>query len=80
MDPEADYALTDFIGQDVLKVIPNDSFYVEEGPIFREIAPTRYEDVYNEDAGKTLTVTGILRLKEGEESGIFDEALCIPVP
>lgn len=73
MDSEADYELKDFIGQDVLKVIPNDSFYVEEGPIFREIAPTRYEDVYSEDAGKTLTVTGILRLKEGEESGIFDE-------
>jgi len=73
MDADADYELNDFIGRDVLKVIPNDSFYVEEGPIFREIAPTRYEDVYNEDAGKTLTVTGILRLKEGEESGIFDE-------
>ena len=73
MDADADYELNDFIGKDMLKVIPNDSFYVEEGPNFREIAPTRYEDVYNEEAGKTLTVTGILRLKEGEELGIFNE-------
>lgn len=73
IDPEEDYQLVDFIGKDLLKVIPNDDFYVEEGPIFREIAPTRFEKVYQDDEAKTLTVTGILRLKEGEESGLFEE-------
>lgn len=67
------YVLTDFIGREVLKVVSNNDFYVEEGPIYREVAPTRFEEIYQSDTGKTLTITGILRLKEGEESGIFDE-------
>lgn len=73
LNSDNEYMLTDFIGQEVLKVVSNNDFYVEEGPIYREVAPTRFEEIYESDLGKTLTVTGILRLKEGEESGIFDE-------
>ena len=65
------YELTDFIGETVLKVIPNDSFYTltDEG-LFTAAGPSDYGVLYDGADGVELTVTGILRAKESTETVI----------
>lgn len=63
------FELTDFIGETILKVIPNDSFYTEaDDGLFTASAPSQYNDLYNNADGVELTITGILRIKENSSS------------
>lgn len=62
--PTDSYTLTDFIGQTLLKVIPNDAFYTEQETLFIPASPQDYEALYNDTkTGISLTVVGILRPK-----------------
>ena len=62
--PTDSYTLTDFIGQTLLKVIPNDAFYSEQETLFIPASPQDYEALYNDsETGISLTVVGILRPK-----------------
>ncbi len=64
------YKLSDFIGQEIIRIIPNDSYYVEnESGIFTTVSPQKYEEVYNSERAILVTITGILRIKESSEEG-----------
>jgi putative ABC transport system permease protein len=65
------YKLTDFIGETILKVIPNDSYYnlTDEG-LYVAASPSEYNNLYDNDGGIELTITGILRAKESAETVI----------
>lgn len=73
-----DFAVTDFVGQTILKVVPNDSFYTKgaEG-IFTAATAAQYDDLYNNADGIELTIVGILRVKESVSSmgGYLSEGL-----
>jgi putative ABC transport system permease protein len=74
---EADeYKLNDFIGKKLLKVVPNDDFYIKSANgIYKPATPSEYQDLFTSDNGLELTVTGILRVKEDAESDYFSEGL-----
>lgn len=65
--------LTDFIGRPLLKAVPNDAYYAESaGGLFAPAGADRYADLYSGSEGTTLTVAGILRLKDtGSSSSGF---------
>lgn len=70
------YNLNDFIGESMLKVIPNNDFYTEtEDGIFIPANPAEYIDLYNSNSGMELTITGILRIKEDAASSYFSEGI-----
>jgi len=62
------YKLTDFIGKTILKVIPNDEFYTQNGDLFAAANPSNYETLYDGDTGTALTIVGILRAKPDASS------------
>ena len=63
------YKLTDFIGSTMLKVIPNDDFYIlSDDGLFTAISVSDYDAVYENSDGIELTITGILRIKENSSS------------
>ena len=63
------YKLTDFVGSTILKVIPNDTFYVlSDDELFNAISVSDYDTVYENGDGIELTITGILRIKENSSS------------
>lgn len=72
LNPDETYQLTDFIGEDFLRLIPNDLYYSERNGIFVENGPDQYEAIYEDEQSEPLTITGILRVKE-EETSYFDE-------
>lgn len=79
LDPEGDYNFEDFIGEEMLRVIPNDTFYTEdESGLFMQAAPNQYEAVYNEAASRGLTVTGVLRIKEDASTSYFSQGFVYP--
>lgn len=68
-ESDEDYKLTDFIGKEMLSVIPNDSFYTKnENGIFEPVSTEKYEELFNSEESLTLTITGILRIKESESA------------
>lgn len=72
------YKLSDFIGKTILKLIPNDSFYTQsENGLFVPAAAESYAELYGRADGIGLTITGILRIKEGvsSTSGYLSEGL-----
>ncbi len=75
---EEEYKLSDFIGKKMLKVVQNDSFYTEkENGIFAPATAETYSSLYEDAIGMELTITGILRLKDGNasSSGYLSEGL-----
>lgn len=59
------FKLTDFIGKELLKVIPNNDFYTKtKQGLFIPANISDYATLYDSNTGITLTVTGILRIKE----------------
>ncbi len=60
-DAAEQYKLTDFIGKTILKVIPNDAFYTQNGDLFAAAGPGDYEALYDGEAETPLTIVGILR-------------------
>ncbi|MDN4090784.1 FtsX-like permease family protein [Paenibacillus polymyxa] len=60
------YKLTDMIGKSILKVIPNNDFYLEKDKnSYVTATPTNYEKLFNNTSGTSLKITGILRPKKG---------------
>ena len=55
------YKLSDFIGKEILKVIPNNDFYTQSDELFIPASANEYKDLYESDGGITLTIVGILR-------------------
>ncbi len=72
---DEEYKLTDFIGKELLKVIPNNDFYVKSNNVYTKISADRYEEVYEKDTGIKLTVTGILRIKKNAASSYLSEGI-----
>jgi len=69
------YKLTDFIGQTILKVIPNDSYYSPKGKLFLAASPSDYDALYTDNNGTELTIVGILRAKEDSESSYLSPGI-----
>jgi putative ABC transport system permease protein len=79
MESGSEYKLTDFIGKTILKVIPNNDFYTEDQDgIFTQVPASKYEDLYN-NKGIPLTITGILRQKDGSSSAFLSEGIAYTV-
>lgn len=76
---EEEYDVTDFIGETLLKVVPNDIYYTEtdEG-LFVPANPTDYRELYEGDQGMELVVTGVLRVKEDAGVSYFSEGFIYP--
>ncbi|MHB8963398.1 MAG: ABC transporter ATP-binding protein/permease [Saccharofermentanales bacterium] len=71
-----EYTMSDFIGKTILKVIPNDAFYTKnEAGIFVPAATSDYDSLYSSDEGIHLTITGILRLKDGAASSYLSPGI-----
>lgn len=65
------YDISDLIGKSILKVVNNDSYYTKtESGLFVAANSTDYEELYNSAEGITLTITGILRIKESASVAI----------
>ena len=63
------YKLTGFIGQTILKVIPNDAYYtLTEDGLFAPASVSEYDALYSDGDGIKLTVTGVLRIKQNTAS------------
>lgn len=69
------YQLTDFIGQTILSVIPNDAYYTKNGDTFIPAGPADYQELFASDVGTKLTITGILRLQEDATSSYLSPGL-----
>jgi putative ABC transport system permease protein len=60
------YKITDFIGKTMLKVIPNNDYYTKDASgNFIPANSTEFNNLYNSKDGLSLTITGVLRLKNG---------------
>lgn len=66
------YTFDDFIGLQ-LKVIPNNSYYVENEGIFNK--KTVDSTMYNDSNAVTLTISGILRIKQDASSDLLDSGI-----
>lgn len=69
------FKLTDFIGKEILKVISNDDYYVESNNIFHPVSADKYEEIYNNNNGVKLIITGILRIKKDAGSSYLSEGI-----
>jgi len=67
-----EYSFSDFIGK-TFKVVPNDLFYETIGNVY--VPSTNYEVMYQSSESITLTVTGILRVKEEASSELLNEGI-----
>lgn len=72
---EKEFRLTDFIGKTIFKVVPNNDFYTKTGDIFVAANPSEYSDLFESDAGVSLTVTGVLRIKKDASSGYLSQGI-----
>lgn len=70
------YKLEDFIGKTILKVIPNNDYYTKDGSgLFIAANSAQYETLYNSNDGVSLTITGVLRLKDGAASSYLSPGI-----
>ena len=69
---EDDYQSSDLIGQ-TFKVVLNDVYYREIAGVY--IPSTDYETMYNDPTSITLSIAGILRVKEDASSEILDTGI-----
>lgn len=67
------YSLNDFIGKTMFKIIDNNDFYTKSGEIFTVANPAGYPALYDGDNGVSLTVVGIMRIKDGAASSYLSE-------
>lgn len=66
------YQFSDFIGK-TFKVVQNNDYYTQIGSVF--VPSTDYEAMYTSNQSITLTITGILRVKEDASSELLDEGI-----
>lgn len=73
------YEVTDFIGESILKVVPNNLYYTEDDHgFFTPANPTSYQELYDHEEAKPLIITGVLRIKEDAATPYFDEGFIYP--
>ena len=66
------YDFNDFIGKS-FKVVQNNDFYQQIGSIY--VPSNDYESMYLSNNSITLSITGILRVKEDASSELLDEGI-----
>lgn len=66
-----DYRLTDFIGKQLLSVVPNNEYYIKKGDLYSPATPSDYDNLYQSNNAIKLTVTGILRIKKDAATTYF---------
>jgi len=69
---EDDYTSQDLIGR-TFKVVINDVYYEEVGGVF--IPSTDYQAMYNNAESITITISGILRVKEDASTELLDTGI-----
>lgn len=70
------YKFTDFIGKTMLKVIPNNTFYSKDASgNYVAISSAEYGALYDGSSGLSLTITGVLRLKDGAASSYLSPGI-----
>ncbi|HKM29422.1 MAG TPA: ATP-binding cassette domain-containing protein [Bacilli bacterium] len=67
-----EYAFADFIGME-FKIICNNNFYQQIGDVF--VAGTDYETMYNDENTLTITVVGVMRVKEAASSELLSTGI-----
>ena len=67
------YQMNDFIGKQLLTVVPNDEYYTRDGDLFTSATGSEYEKLFDSENGEHLTVSGILRIKEDAATNYFSE-------
>jgi len=70
---DQDSKLTDFIGSQMLTIVPNNDYYTEKGGLFSAAPAADYPALFESENNIKLTVTGVLRIKEEVTSGYFSE-------
>lgn len=68
-----DFKLTDFIGKQLISIIPNNLYYEKKGDLYVPQTVDLYEELYEDSAALPLTITGILRLKEEASAGNLND-------
>jgi len=69
-----EYNFNDFVGKTILKVIPNNTFYTEtEDGKFRASTEADYSALWDSNEAISITITGVLRLKEGVDTGYLSD-------
>lgn len=66
------YTFDDFLGK-TFKIVPNNDFYVQLGNVF--VPSTDYETMYLSSNAITVTITGILRVKEDASSELLETGI-----
>ena len=66
------YTINDMIGR-ILKVVHNDDYYHENGGVYS--ARSDLESLYNETGNTTLTIVGILRVKESATTELLSSGI-----
>lgn len=70
-DGAAEFSVTDFVGQTILKVVPNDTFYTQNAEgVFQPAPVSEYNRLYSDSEGIDLTIVGVLRIKEDKSSAV----------
>jgi putative ABC transport system permease protein len=69
---EETFNFSDFIGKS-FKIVTNNDFYDQIGSIY--VPSTDYETMYVSSSSITITITGILRVKEDASSELLDEGI-----
>lgn len=70
------YKITDFIGRTMLKVVPNNDYYTKDSSgSFIPANSTDYNKLYDSKNGVALTITGVLRLKDGAASSYLSPGI-----
>lgn len=69
------FKATDFIGKEILKVVPNDDYYTKENGIYTAASPSDHKKLYKNNRGVKLKITAILRVKEDVESSYLSKGI-----
>jgi putative ABC transport system permease protein len=68
-----EFKLEDFIGKTILKVVPNNEFYTKtDAGLYVSATAGDFKKLYDKDTNVELTITGLLRIKEGVTSGYLN--------
>lgn len=78
IDDIESYKISDFIGENILKVFSNNDFYTKTDSLYLPTTPQSYESLYNSELGQELKVVGILRPKEDATSTYLSPGLAYP--
>ena len=70
------YKLEDFIGKTILKAIPNNDFYTKDANgNFVVATSSQFQGLYDSNDAISLTITGVLRLKDGAASSYLSPGI-----